>query len=429
MIISIVVILCLIFLNGLFAMGELALISARRARLVALQKQGLRGADRALKLADDPQSFLPTIQVGITLVSIFEGAFGGAKIEAHLGSWLRGLPWIGAFADDLSILLVVIAITSLMLVFGELVPKQLALREPEVIAARLARFLGVLSRVTAPAVWILGRSSAFILKIMGVDKKARVSVTEEELRAYIAEGAQVGILEVEERNMIERLLRLADRPIRAVMRPRNEIISIDRTTSIDNLKEVLRNANYTRLVVCDGGIDNPVGVVLVNDLLSRILDGKTISIDKCLQLPLVVPDSIPALDALERLRADQLGILLVLDEYGSFEGIVTATDIFKAIVGESNQYLEAPRLESELHNEYVLDGNTPVDAVQDDLHLSDLPAEGSYHTLAGLIMALLRRVPVTGDKIVFSGWLFEVLEMDGRRILKIKASRQPVAKN
>ncbi|MDI2090962.1 hemolysin family protein [Commensalibacter oyaizuii] len=429
MIISILVIICLIFLNGIFAMGELALISSRKTRLVTMQRSGVRGADRALRLMDNPQSFLPTIQIGITLVSIFEGAFGGAKIEAYLGAWLRGLPFVGAFADDLSIFIVVLCITFFMLIFGELVPKQIALQEPELIAVRLAWIFDIMSRVASPGVWILGQFSGFILKLFGRHKKVRVSVTEEELRAYIAEGAQAGILEVEERNMIERLLRLADRPVRAVMRPRTEIAWVERNTVKNELKDTLLNTSHTRLVVCEGGIDNPVGIISTSDVLGTLLRGKELSIDSCLQLPLVVPDSMSALDTLERLRADVIGVVLVLDEYGSFEGIVTVSDIFKAIVGEINQPLDIPRLESGVINEYILEGTTLVDGVKDQLHLDDLPAEGSYHTLAGLILALLRRVPVKGDKVVFSGWLFEVIEMDGRRVTKVKASRQPVAQN
>lgn len=429
MLVSIIVILCLIFLNGIFAMGELALISSRKARLVAMQHQRVKGVERALRLIDKPQSFLPTIQVGITLVSIFEGAFGGSRIENCLRHWLEQFSLIKIWADDLSILIVVLVITFFMLIFGELVPKQLALLEPEVIAVRLSWLFIIISKIASPAVWVLSKSSECVLKLLRRHNKVSVSVTEEELRAYIAEGAKVGVLEVEERDMIERLLRLADRPVRAVMRPRNEIIWIDRSISGDKLKQALYNISHTRLVVCENGIDNPVGVVLVNDLFSQLLHKNSLSINACLQRPLVVPDSMSALDALERLRGDLLGILLVLDEYGSFEGIVTVSDIFKIIVGEINQSLDAPRLESGISNEYLLEGTTQVDEVRDQLDLGDLPAEGSYHTVAGLILALLRRVPVTGDKVVFSGWLFEVLEMENRRVTRVKASRQPVAKN
>lgn len=410
-------------------MGELALISSRKTRLVAMQHQGVKGVERALRLIDQPQSFLPTIQVGITLVSIFEGAFGGSRIEIYLGYWLKQFSFIGSWADDLSILVVVLVITFFMLIFGELVPKQLALQEPEIIAVRLSWLFIIVSKIASPAIWILSKSSEITLKFLRRHKKILVSVTEEELRAYIAEGAKVGVLEVEERDMIERLLRLADRSVRAVMRPRNEIIWVDRSITGDKLKRALFNIAHARLVVCEQGIDNPVGVVLVNDLFSQLLQKNTLSVNACLQRPLVVPDSMSALDALERLRGDALGVLLVLDEYGSFEGIVTVSDIFKIIVGEINQSFDAPRLESGVSNEYILEGTTQVDDVKDQLQLGILPAEGSYHTVAGLILALLRRVPVTGDKVVFSGWLFEVMEMENRRITRIKASRKPVAKN
>lgn len=429
MLVSIIVILCLIFLNGLFAMGELALISSRKTRLVAMQHQGIKGVERVLRLIDQPQSFLPTIQVGITLVSIFEGAFGGSRIEIYLGRWLKQFALFSPWADDLSILIVVLVITFFMLIFGELVPKQLALQEPEVIALRLSWLFIIISKIASPAVWILSKSSECILKLLRRHDKVTASVTEEELRAYIAEGAKAGVLEIEERDMIERLLRLADRPVRAVMRPRNEIIWVDRFISGNELKHALFNIAHTRLIVCERGIDNPVGVVLINDLFSQFLQGKTLSVNSALQRPLVVPDSMSALDALERLRGDGLGILLVLDEYGSFEGIVTVSDIFKIIVGEINQPLDAPRLEYGMNNEYILEGTTQVDEVKDQLGLGSLPAEGSYHTVAGLMLALLRRVPVSGDKIVFSGWLFEVLEMENRRVTRVKASRQPVAKN
>lgn len=401
MLVSIIVILCLIFVNGLFAMGELALISSRKTRLVAMQHQGIKGVDRVLRLIDQPQSFLPMIQVGITLVSIFEGAFGGSRIEIYLGRWLKQFALLSSWADDLSILIVVLVITFFMLIFGELVPKQLALQEPEIIAVRLSWIFIIISKIASPAVWVLSKSSEYILKLLGRYDKVTVSVTEEELRAYIAEGAKAGVLEIEERDMIERLLRLADRPVRAVMRPRNEIIWIDRFISGNKLKQALFNMSHTRLVVCERGIDNPVGVVSISDLFSQLLQGKALSINSCLQRPLVVPDSMSALDALERLRGDGLGVLLVLDEYGSFEGIVTVSDIFKIIVGEINQPLDAPRLESGLNNEYILEGTTQVDEVKDQLELSTLPAEGSYHTVAGLILALLRRVPVPGDKVVF----------------------------
>ena len=429
MAVSIILVLLLVLLNGVFAMGELALISARRPRLAVLERRGLPGAERARRLSEDPQRFLPTVQVGITLVSIIEGTFGGAKIAGDLAPWLQRVPAFRPVAAELSLALVVIVITSLMLVLGELVPKQLALRYPETIAARLALPLELLARIASPVVWLLGWASALVLRLAGFSREARQTVTEEELRAVIAEGTQAGLLEVEERNMIERLLRLADRPVRAIMTPRNELSWVDRHDSRAELAATMKNSVHTRLVVCDGGVDEPVGIILVKDALDLLLEGHELSIDAVIRPAQVVPETISAFDAMERLRALPLGILLVLDEYGSFEGIVTTADIFAAIVGEQSEPGQLPALTHAADGVVSLDGTSPADEVKDRLMLGDLPAAGSYHTLAGLILALLRRVPAVGDKVAFSGWMFEVVEMDGRRVQRVRASRQKLAEN
>ncbi len=429
MLFSIVVILLLVALNGVFAMGELALISARRARLAVLVRRGVPGADRALALSEDPQSFLPTVQVGITLVSILEGTFGGADIAADLAPRLARIAMLAPFAHELSLALCVIVITALMLVLGELVPKQLALRHPEQIAARLSLPLLILARLAGPAVWLLNGSSSLVLRLVGVTKIGREAVTEEELKALIAEGAQVGVLEVEERNMIERLLRLADRPVRAIMTPRNELVWVDRLADAETLRALLKSSEHTRMVVCDGGIDNPVGLILAKDVLDRLLDGGTLAVTELMVPPVVVPDTISAFNVLEQLRTHPLGMVLVLDEYGSFEGVATAADVFEAIIGEQQEPGAATTAHAATDAVLTLDGASPADEIKDRLGLEDLPAEGSYHTLGGLILALLRRVPAADDKVVFSGWLFEVLEMDGRRVHKVRASRQRLAEN
>ncbi len=429
MIVSMILVLLLVLLNGVFAMGELALISATRPRLAVLERRGVPGAENARRLAEDPQRFLPTVQVGITLVSIIEGTFGGARIAGGLTPYLARVALLRPFAGELALALVVIFITTLMLVLGELVPKQLALRHPETIAARLASPLLMLARVASPVVWLLGWASALVLRLGGISREARQTVTEEELRAVLAEGAQAGLLEVEEHNMIERLLRLADRPVRAIMTPRNGISWIEQHAGREELVATLKSGAHTRLVVCDGGVDDPVGIILVKDVLDLLLDGKEPSIEGLMRPAPVVPETITAFNALERLRGLPLGILLVLDEYGSFEGIVTSGDIFAAILGEQSEPGAPPTL-THAHDGVVnLDGTSPADEVKDRLMLGDLPAAGSYHTLAGLILALLRRVPAVGDKVVFSGWMFEVMEMQGRRVHRVQASRQKLADN
>ena len=328
--------------------------------------------------------------------------------------------------------MVVLVTTYLTLVLGELVPKQLALRRPELVAIRVARpdrRPGPRCRRRWSGCW--ASRSTRVLRLFGAaPRPSRQAVTEEELKALLAEGAQTGVLEMEERDMIERVLRLADKPVRAIMTPRTELAWIDRT---DPPTAIIARAEGGAALALRGvrrqSIDNVVGVVQAKDLLDRILDGRRAVGRRRLRQPIVVPDTVSALDALERLKSDPLGLALVMDEYGSFEGVVTAADVLEAIVGDASgtgacrRACRDPRARPAL----MLDGMMPVDELKARLDLPDLPAEGSYHTLAGLLLALLRRVPRVGDRIVFGGWRFEVLEMDGRRVDKVLAGREPAA--
>jgi putative hemolysin len=430
LVIDIVVVLLLIGLNGLLSLSELALISANRTRLVVLERKGFTGAAQARALADEPQRFLPTVQVGITLIGILTGVFGGARLASHFEPLLAKVALLRPFADSLALALVVLVMTYFTMVLGELVPKQLALRRPEVLAARMAQPMAWLLRLFAPVVTVLAWSSGMVLRLFHAHRAPQQTVTEEELKAILAEGEETGVLESEERDMIERVLRLADKPVRAIMTPRTGIAWIDRTDSARDIAVELKAAPHGRIVVCDHTIDNVVGVVVAKDLLDRILDGKELSIAAVLRQPIVMPDTVTALDALERLKTDPLGLALVLDEYGSFEGVVTAADVLQAIVGEPESSSEVvPPAAGAAPEDTVLslDGMMPVDELKERLALPDLPAEGSYHTLAGLVLALLRRVPRAGDRIVFGGWLFEVTEMDGRRVARVRASREALA--
>ncbi|MGH7154032.1 MAG: hemolysin family protein, partial [Acetobacteraceae bacterium] len=314
--VELIVLLVLIALNGLFATSELALVSARRARLMVLERKGVPGAATARQLAEDPQRFLPTVQVGVTLVSVFIGVFGGARVAAHVQVWLERLSLAPEAAETVALALVVVVTTYLMLVLGELVPKQLALRRPERVAARLAIPIAWTARVASPAVWLLGQSTVLVLRLLGSARAVREMVTEEELRALLAEGTQAGVLETEERDMIERVLRLADKPVRAIMTPRTELDWIDRTDPMKDIAATLKSAPHSRFVVCDGSVDNVVGVVQAKDLLDRILGGGDLSVAAALRQPIIVPDTVTALDVLERLKSDVFGMALVMDEYG-----------------------------------------------------------------------------------------------------------------
>lgn len=422
---ELVVIILLILLNGVFAMSELALVSARRARLAVLERKGVTGAATARRLAEDPQRFLPTVQVGITLVNVLAGVFGGARVASEFAQWLAIFPILQPFSEALALGLVVVMISYLTLVVGELVPKQLALRRPEAIASAMADPIVLLARIARPAEWLLSVSSGLILRLLRLNRAPAQTVTEEELKALLAEGAQTGVLEHEERNMIERVLRLANKPVRAIMTPRTDLAWIDRTDSAAEIIASLKAASHSRFVVCDSTIDNVVGVVQAKTLLDTILNGGNLDMAIATRQAMVVPDTVTALDALQRLKSDPLGIALVMDEYGSFEGVITASDLLAAIVGEPlDATMEPGDSETNAETLLLLDGMMPVDELKARLNLPTLPAEGSYHTLAGLLLALLRRLPRTGDKTVFAGWRFEVTDMEGRRVANVRASRE-----
>jgi putative hemolysin len=409
-------ILLLILINGLFAGSELALISSRRARLAVLERKGVAGAGVARRLKERPQIFLPTVQVGITLVSVVTGMFSGERVTVALQHLMERSQLLRPIAHGFAFFVTVVAITFLTMVLGELVPKQLALRWPELMA-----------RISTPVIWILSKTSAGILRLLGVHRARPDLPSEEELRALLAESTQTGVLESEEKLMIERVLRLADKPVRAIMTPRTEIAWIDRAATHADIVARIKGNAHSRFVVGDGTVDNVVGVVQAKDMLDRLLSGGTLSLDDAMRQPMIVPDAISALDALERLKGDANGMALVIDEYGSFEGLITAADMLEAIVGDADDTgAEAGGHATGASHEtnFVFDGLMPLDELKEKLSLGNLPAPGTYHTAAGLILALLRRVPQTGDALLFGDWRFEVLSMDGRRVDKLRVERQ-----
>lgn len=429
---EIVFILLLVFLNGAFAMSELAIVSARRGRLLALQRTGSPGAAAAIALAEDPQRFLPTVQVGITLVGILAGVFGGARLAGPLAGLLARIPGFAPMATEAAFLIVVVAITYANLILGELVPKQVALRDPERIAVAVSRPLAWLGQASAPLIWVMSRSSGLVLRLFGASRPNEQAVTEEEVKAVVAEGEEAGALETEERHMIERVLRLADKPVRALMTPRNDVAWIDRAATREAIAAALKEHTVTRFVIADRRVDNVVGVVAVKDLLGQALSGEELRLAGVLRQALVLPDSLSALSALERMRHDTVGMALVLDEYGSFEGVVTASDLLEAIVGELGPVEEREEKPGEdavrrADGSLLLDGMMPSDELRAQLELPPLPYQGTYHTVAGLMLALLQRVPREGDRIVWSGWRFEIVDMDGRRVDKVLASREEAA--
>lgn len=427
---EIAVILALVLVNGLLAMSELAVVSSRKSRLRAMARRGIRGAGAALALAEDPQRFLPTVQVGITLVGVLAGAFGGAGLARTLGDWLESLPRIGGEAHAIAFALVVAAITLASIVLGEIVPKTLALRRPEPLAAMMAPFLARLAWAAAPAVWLLRTLSSLVLRLFGPHTTPTTTVTEEEVKALVAESAEAGVIEAEEREMIERVLRLPDRPVRAIMTPRMDVGWIDRNEPLPTLAERIRALPHERLLVCNGGLDDVVGVMRAKALLDAMLAGTTLPLAAATHPAPVLADNTSVLDAIAILRREPIGLALVVDEYGTLEGIVTAADVLAAIVGDvSDEAGEAPAREVVRREDgsLLMDGMMPVDEVKAVLGLADLPAEGEYHTLAGLVLALARRIPAEGDQVVWGGYRFEVIDMDARRIDKVLVRAEPVA--
>ena len=424
LILDIGVLVGLVVINAGFAMAEMALVSARRAALALMIRRGVAGAARARRLAEAPDRFLPTVQIGITVISVMAGVLGGARLAVLLTPIVARIPAIAPFAGTIALALTVLGVTFLTLVFGELVPKQLALRHAERIACVVAWPLDMFARFAAPLVWLLGITSRMILRLFGPTGADRRAVSEEELKAILAEGTESGMLEFEERDMMERIMRLADKPVRAIMTPRQDIAWLDRSAPRSAVIAALKAAPHSRFVVCERDIDNVVGIVQAKDILDRMLDGKEISLTAALRQPLAVPDTISALDALERLKADPMGAAFVLDEYGSFEGLITVGDLLEAIVGDAEDDPNIPEQPGEGQS-LELDGLEPIDDVAHRLGLERLPAQGSYHTLGGFVLALLKRVPRAGDVIAFGGWRFEVMAMNGRRVERVRIIRDP----
>jgi putative hemolysin len=421
---SILIVFVLVVLNGFFAMSELAIVSARRPRLETMAKAGNHGAARALRLAEDPTSFLSTVQVGITLIGIFAGAYSGATLSQPLADALRGVPGLARVADTLAFALVVVATTYVSLIIGELVPKRLALRNAEGIAALVSGPMSVLATAGAPIVWFLRISTEAVLGLLRLRGEAPSAVTEEEVKAMIAEGTDAGVFHEAERELLEGVIRFADRPLRAIMLPRHAMVWIDANDPFEEaLAEVLASG-HSRFPLCEGSIDEVIGFVHVKDLLDLQLKGSR-DLREAVRTPLYVSESIPALRMIELFRSSGVHMAMVVDEYGSLEGLVTPTDILTGIAGDLPDVgdEEAPGAVQRDDGSWLLDGTLPVHAAGRVLDAEDLGEGGDYATLAGMIIEELGHLPVPGEHVVRHGWCFEVVDLDGRRIDKVLARR------
>jgi putative hemolysin len=423
---EIVTVFLLVIINGFFAMSEMAVVSARRGRLQAMADKGNKGAKVALELAGDPSRFLSAVQIGITLIGILAGAFSGATLADALGEWLDKFAIIAPRGDTLAIGIVVVAITFLSLIFGELVPKRLALARPEAIAIRVSRPLAVIATICRPVVIVLGAATALMLRLLGVRADRSQAVTEEEVKSMIAEGTEAGVIDPVERAMMEGVLRLADRPVRAIMTPRRDVFWIDLNDEAETMKTELRNCTYSRIVAVRGGkIDEPVGVVQKKDLLDTLLEGGTLEVAAALIQPVYVPDGTPMLTLLDIFRTRPIQMAFVVDEYGGFEGVVTLTDVLTAITGDlpEEHTLNSASVVQREDGSFLVDGRADLHELEAALSLSLADLDGDFHTVAGLVLHHFRRLPAESDSIAIAGWRVEVVDMDGRRIDKLLFSR------
>ncbi len=415
----------LILLNGLFAMSELAIVSARASRLKVAADKGSGAARTALAMAADPGKFLSTVQIGITLVGIIAGAYSGASLGGPVGDRLQVIGVPAEFAYELGFAAVIIATTYFSLVVGELVPKQLALRAAEPIALVMARPMALLAKAMAPFVWLLDRSSALLLRVLAVRRSSDAQLTAEELHMIFAEATSSGIIEEGERAMMAGVMKLAVRPVRELMTPRTELDWIDVDASEDELRSRIAQSPHSLLPVAEGTPDNIVGVVKVRALLSLMVAGEPIDVRSLMKKAEVIPDQLDALDALRIMQQAEIAMTMVHDEYGHFEGVVTPTDLLTAIAGgfvSDQDEGDAPLVVEREDGSLLVSGAMPADALAEQIGM-ELPESREYATVAGYVLAVLKQVPQVGENFRDQGWRFEVVDMDGLKIDKLLVAR------
>lgn len=420
---NILIVLLLIAANGIFAMSEIAIIAARKARLQEQAEGGNKGARIALELSSAPNRFLSTVQIGITLIGIFAGALGGTTIAEKMAEWLIRFPSLAPYRLTLSILVVVLGITYLSLIIGELVPKRLGLEHAERIASAVGPLMKSLAWISAPVVHLLSLSTDLVLRLFGTRRPQQSPVTEDELRIMIRLGTQAGVFEPYEQLMMERVLKLGDRPVSNLMTPRMEIVWIDPEDSPEEILQKVMESGFSQFPVAPGNLDNVIGLVTAKDLLTQKLTGRTVDPKSILRPALFVPENTSALRVLETFKANRSHVGLVIDEYGGFEGLITLDDILEAISGDIPlpHEEEEPDVVQREDGSWLLDGMLLLDELKELLKIRELPfdEDGSYQTLGGLVTAVLGRIPTAGDHFEWNGFRFEVADMDGRRVDKV----------
>lgn len=435
MIFEIFFIILLIIANGIFAMSEIAIISARKAKLQQLVNDGNTKAKVALELSNMPNRFLSTIQIGITLIGIFAGALGGAVISDRIKSFIDSVPIFEIlipYSSSIAIIITVLCITYVSLVIGELVPKRLAMQNTEKIACMIAGPMRTMYTIVSPAVQLLSSSTDIILNIMGVRHVKESSISEDEIKILIDEGIKTGTFEVAERDMIEHIFRLSDQRVSALLTPRNDIVWLDIEDSPDEIKRKMVDSGLSRFPLCQNGLDNILGIVQVKDIISKdILCNDTLGkgvieeLKKSSRRPLFVPENTHVLKVLESFKQSGIHMSIVVDEYGSVQGLITLNDILEEIVGDIPTIgeLEDPEVIKRDDGSWLLGGMLSIDKFKNIFHITKLPGEGNYHTLAGFVLTQMGRIPSAGNHFEWSGLRFEVVDMDKNRIDKMLVMR------
>ena len=418
------IILLLVALNGVLAMSELAIVSARRPRLKAMERTGRRGATAALALAADPGRFLSAVQIGITLIGILAGAYSGASLGGPIGQRIASLGLDPETAASVGFTIVIVLVTYASLVIGELVPKQFALRSPERIAVVMAVPMQWIARATAPLVWLLDRTSALIFSLLRMNRESADHVTAEDLHMVVAEATHAGVLEESERAIISGVVRLADRPTREIMTPRTDVHWIDADADAAEIRTFLRSTPHSRIPVAEGTVDNVIGVVQSRDIIAAALEGAPVDLRALMREVPIIHDRMDAMDALRILQESGVPMVFVHDEYGHFDGLVTPADLLTALAGtfasDADLRTDPPLVERD-DGSWWVSGSVSADALSDRLGIP-LPHDRDYATAAGFALSVLRHLPEVGERFRFGGWQFEIVDMDGRKIDKLLAS-------
>lgn len=426
---EIVLILLLIFANGIFALSEIAVVSARKTKLLQMAEEGDDQARTALELANAPDHFLSTVQVGITLIGVFAGAYSGATIAEQLAAQWKDVPYIGQYSQPISLGLVVLIVTYLSLVIGELVPKRLALANPELVAKIMASPMKAISALFYPAIQILSSSTNVILRFFGIKPQVENPITEEEIKVLIEQGTQAGTFDEVEQDMVERVFRLGDKRVSAIMTPRTEIVWLSIHDAPDEIRKQIVESPHSFFPVCGEDLDEVLGVVHVKDLLARNLCGEPFDLRQSMKKPLFIAETTPPLKVLELFKSSRIHIGIVIDEYGTTQGLVTLNDILEAIVGDipATNQPERQKVVQREDGSWLLDGMMSIDEFSEVFEHFPLPdeEERDYETLGGFILHQLGSVPAIGQYLDWKDWRFEVVDLDGNRVDKILLTHRP----